>query len=84
MTTPNEPAPQLESWQSIADYLGVSVRTAQKWEIERGLPVSRQRDARGKVSADPADLDKWREATAERPSFWDNLHLLRTYAGITA
>jgi hypothetical protein len=84
MTTPNEPAPQLESWQSIADYLGVSVRTAQKWEIERGLPVSRQRDARGKVSADPADLDKWREATAERPSFWDNLRLLRTYAGITA
>jgi hypothetical protein len=83
--TPNEhPAPRLESWQSIAGYLGVSVRTAQKWEIERGLPVSRQPDARGKVSADPADLDEWREATVERPSFWDNLRLLRVYAVIAA
>lgn len=84
MITPNQPAPQLESWQSIAEYLGVSVRTAQKWEIERGLPISRQPGAKGKVSADPADLDKWREATAERPSSWDNLRLLRTYAGIAA
>ena len=30
---------KLESWQSIAEYLGVSVRTAQKWERERALPV---------------------------------------------
>jgi hypothetical protein len=82
--TPNPPGPQLESWQSIADYLGVSVRTAQKWEIERGLPVSRQPEARGKVSADPAALDQWREATAEKPSLWDNLRLVRTYAGIAA
>jgi hypothetical protein len=81
---PRKPAPRLESWQSIAEYLGVSVRTAQKWEIERGLPVSRQLAARGKVSAEPADLDKWREATAEKPSFWDSPRLLRTYAGITA
>lgn len=84
MITSNRPGPQLESWQSIAEYLGVSVRTAQKWEIERGLPVSRPADARGKVSADPADLDQWREATAEKPSLWDNLRLVRTYAGIAA
>ena len=74
MTTPNEPAPQLESWQSVADYLGSASARRRSGRSSAGAR-SRQRDARGKVSADPADLDKWREATAERPSFWDNLRL---------
>jgi len=27
------------TWQQIADYLGVTIRTAQRWKNERGLPV---------------------------------------------
>jgi len=27
------------TWQQIADYLGVTIRSAQKWKNERGLPV---------------------------------------------
>lgn len=30
---------RLEGWKSIGDYLGVTVKTAQRWEKDRGLPV---------------------------------------------
>jgi hypothetical protein len=29
----------LNSWKDIANYLQVSVRTAQLWEAQRGLPI---------------------------------------------
>src|SRR6201986_4373858 len=54
----------LTSWKEIAHYLGVNVRTAQKWERERGLPVRRSDGARSRVNADEAALDTWKSQLA--------------------
>jgi hypothetical protein len=51
---------QLTSWKEIADYLGVNVRTAQKWEKRRALPVRRLPGGRGAVSISTAAVDDWR------------------------
>jgi hypothetical protein len=59
----------LNSWKDIANYLQVSVRTAQLWEEHRGLPVRRVPGRRGIVWADPAELDAWRKsASGARPN----------------
>jgi Tol biopolymer transport system component len=51
---------QLESWKEIAGYLKTSVRTAQRWEEQNGLPVTRiLRDKRSAVYANTTDLDQW-------------------------
>ena len=55
----------LASWKEIAHYLGVNIRTAQKWERERGLPVHRASGPRGRVSADTASLDAWKRQLAQ-------------------
>jgi hypothetical protein len=55
---------QLTAWKEIAHYLGVNVRTAQKWERERALPVRRVSGARSRVSADSAALDAWKQKLA--------------------
>lgn len=55
---------QLTSWKEIAHYLGVNVRTAQKWERERGLPVRRVLGPRSRVSADLGTMDAWRNQAA--------------------
>jgi len=52
----------MNSWKEIAGFLGVTVRTAQKWEAERGLPVRRLPGARGPVSADLGELEAWRDS----------------------
>jgi len=52
---------QLTSWKEIAHYLGVNIRTAQRWERERGLPVRRVPGARSRVSTDTATLDVWKQ-----------------------
>lgn len=52
----------LRSWKEIAAYLGVTVRTAQLWERQRGLPVRRLPGGRGGVSASTVELDEWRES----------------------
>jgi hypothetical protein len=54
----------LSSWKEIAHHLGVNVRTAQKWERDRSLPVTRVQGARSRVSADPAKLDVWKQQLA--------------------
>jgi excisionase family DNA binding protein len=51
---------QLSSWKEIAHYLGVNVRTAQKWERAHGLPIWRFAGARSRVSTDQATLDAWK------------------------
>src|SRR5438034_64572 len=58
---PIEPpkVPVLSSWKEIAAHLGVSVRTAQVWERERGLPVRRLPG--GRLAADPSALAVWRQ-----------------------
>jgi hypothetical protein len=55
---------QLHSWKEIASYLGISVRTAQRWECELGLPIKRRRiHCRDMVSASITDLDRWLQTT---------------------
>jgi len=49
----------LRTWKEIAEYLGVSVRTAQLWEKERGLPVRRMEGVRPQVRALTQDLELW-------------------------
>lgn len=52
---------RLGSWKEIAAHLGVTDRTARRWESEEGLPVHRHwHDQRGTVWADAAELDAWR------------------------
>ncbi len=58
---PNEARP-LSSWKEIAAHLGVTVRTAQKWELERGLPVRRLPGVRGRVFSSAEELESWMRA----------------------
>ena len=50
---------ELSSWTEIATYLGVSIRTAQIWEKECGLPV-RRIPGRNRVIAYASDFDAWK------------------------
>jgi hypothetical protein len=58
---------RLDGWKAIADHLGKSVRTAQRWEEEHGLPVHRLADADdhkgASVMAFAAELDAWQATT---------------------
>lgn len=62
MAGPLDEPPGLSSWKEIAAYLGVSVRAAQKWERERGLPVRRLPGKRSGVSASRDELAAWRQS----------------------
>jgi len=65
--TPAAPAPpaRRNGWKEIASHLGVGVRTAQRWEKDRGLPVGRiGREGGEIVFAFAPDLDAW---SAGRP-----------------
>lgn len=73
-------AGKLSSWKEIADHLGVNVRTAQKWERERGLPVRRLPGTKGRVSAERAALDAWRQSTLSTPVWYNSLTFLRRYS----
>jgi tetratricopeptide (TPR) repeat protein len=53
------PADRLDSWKEIAGYLRRGVRTAQRWELEAGLPVRRIGGATGAVYAFRSELDAW-------------------------
>jgi TolB-like protein/Tfp pilus assembly protein PilF len=51
---------RLDSWKAIARYVGRDVRSAQRWERERGLPVHRVPGEKGgSVFAYTAELDDW-------------------------
>src|SRR3954451_10464904 len=51
----------LTSWDEVANYLGKSVRTVQRWERALGLPVRRSEIAASKhlVIAYPDELNDW-------------------------
>ena len=57
----------LTSWKEIASHLGVNVRTAQRWERERGLPLRRFPGRRGRVAITKTALDVW-QRTAKHDS----------------
>jgi hypothetical protein len=76
----HEDRDELTSWKDIADYLSVNVRTAQRWEQERGLPVRRSGGYRGRVFATIGDLDAWRRSASRKPGWWSSLRVVRAYA----
>jgi hypothetical protein len=47
----------LSSWQQVADYLGVSIKTAKRWDKADPMPIKRPR--RGVVITSRAALQKW-------------------------
>ena len=50
---------QLDSWKEIAGHFGRDVRTAKRWESQRGMPVHRLPGRGGQVYAYAAELDGW-------------------------
>jgi len=56
--TPPSPREKLSSWKEIAAWLGVNVRTAQKWEAESGMPVRRVPGS-NRVIAYTGELTAW-------------------------
>jgi hypothetical protein len=59
----------LRSWKEIARYLAVSVRAAQRWEQELGLPVLRMGIKLGvAVVAFKCDLDEWLRSKGAYPN----------------
>src|SRR5262249_51170411 len=53
---------ELSGWGEIAQYLGVSPRTAQAYEQEHRLPVHRRPGSKGRVWAIADELDVWKGA----------------------
>ncbi len=56
--------PELCSWKEISAYLGVSVKTAQLWEQQRGMPVRRLPGVRGQVRVVISELESWKVSGA--------------------
>jgi eukaryotic-like serine/threonine-protein kinase len=57
---PPPPEERLESWKEIATYLSRDVRTVQRWERGKGLPVRRLPGGdMARVYALKAELDSW-------------------------
>ncbi len=68
----------MTSWKEIAQFLGVSVRSAQRYETEMGLPVRRLGGDKGRaVAASVADLVEWRKRNVAAPRFWQDPRFLR-------
>ena len=54
----------LDTWKGIASYLGRDVRTVQRWERTRNLPVHRLPGAdKAAVFARKSELERWRNQT---------------------
>ena len=78
-----EKAPgQLTSWKEIAGYLHVAVRTAQAWERKKGLPVLHMNGKKGRVIADPEELDRWKQSVSHRNRWFSNLRSLKFYVAL--
>jgi hypothetical protein len=77
MDSPKPPSSELGSWKEIAQHLGVTVRTAQKWGAVRGLPVKRAAGQKGRVWATTEELDRWQRQTLQPPRFWASLAFAR-------
>ncbi len=55
-----QPNRRLDSWKSIADYLGRDLSTVRRWENEKGLPVHRVPGGkRQAVFAHSVEIDRW-------------------------
>jgi hypothetical protein len=65
---PPHPARSLESWKEVAHFLGVTIRTAQIWEKEHGLPVKRLPGPRGRIRVSVPELELWLASNHVGPS----------------
>ena len=50
---------RLDSWKSVAGYLGCSARTAQRWFSEYSLPVRRVGSGSGRIFAYVDEVESW-------------------------
>lgn len=57
---PKIPSGILEGWKEISEHLKVSVRTAQNYARDHGLPVYRLPGNKGRVWAKTSELDSWK------------------------
>lgn len=71
---------ELIGWKAVAGHLGVDVRTAQRYEVELGLPVRRLPGEKGRVRATAAELDEWKKKVLARGSWWRSARILRWWA----
>jgi hypothetical protein len=73
---------ELNSWKEIADFLGVSVRTAQRYERELGLPVRRTGGRKGQAVVGRHDeLTVWKARTVlPHLRWWQGVSFLRIYS----
>ena len=61
------PVDRIDSWKEIATYLKRGVSTAQRWELEEGLPVHRHVHGKGgSVYAYRGEVDQWLAGRRER------------------
>jgi hypothetical protein len=66
----SSPPPILNGWKEIAKYMGMGVRTVQRYERQFGLPIRRPNGkARAAVIATTAELDAWVKARPLSRSF---------------
>lgn len=75
---------RVASWKEIAHVVGVTVRTAQRWEAQRGLPVQRLAGVKGRVLASRAELTRWAAHHTHGPSLWNDPRRLRMLVVILA
>jgi Tfp pilus assembly protein PilF len=58
----------LQGWNAIAEFLNCDVRTAKRWETERGLPIRRTRrtpgEGRPNVCALVSEIEQWRAGSS--------------------
>lgn len=59
------PKRRLDSWKAIAEFLGRSLRTVQRWHDVNGLPVHHFGGHRGSVFAYEEEIDAWLAGLAE-------------------
>lgn len=58
---------RLDSWKAIAEFLGRSLRTVQRWHDCNGLPVHHFGGHKGSVFAYQEEIDLWLAGLAEEP-----------------
>ena len=56
---------RLDSWKAIAEFLGRSLRTVQRWHDCNGLPVHHFGGSKGSVFAYEEEIDQWLEGLAK-------------------
>lgn len=60
---------RLDGWKRIANHLDSTVRTARRWEKDRGLPVHRhQHTGQASVYAFVGELEQWRQKIDRGPA----------------